>query len=346
MRIVQDFIAPGMRHRPMTNPASSLYRRVMRAKYITIHEAWSTANARRLHEYVKTQRAADRPASWHFSIDEKECYQALPLTESGWHAGDNLGPGNTETIGIEICDYGMRRDNDWNLFWEAVKHCAKLCAYLIQNSDSLLPYPECLVYYPDTLKQHWDWSRKNCPALIRNGGHWQQFVDLVGEYLKEEQPEEVIEKDFLYRVVVGSYEEFSNAKEKALEIRKLGPSILGEIVYNDVNGRKLYRVIAAEHDSPAPAKIAVNWLEEKGVSSFIVSGVFEDLPIPEPVDAPEKELVEGYDPDIDRDWIDEHPEEFEDDNDPYEDMKGLVSLIRLLSKKLGIFLDLFGGGEK
>lgn len=178
MKIIQDYIPAGRRNRPMTNPASSLYKKTMQAKYITIHEAWSTANAKALHSYVKSQRAADRPASWHFSIDEKDCYQALPLTESGWHAGDNLGPGNTTTIGIEICDYGMRRDNNWNLFWQAVDHAARLCVHLIKEIPSLHPYPQCL-------KQHNDWSGKNCPALIRNGGHWQKFVDLVGAYLRE-----------------------------------------------------------------------------------------------------------------------------------------------------------------
>ncbi len=184
MNIIVDYIRQGMRHRPMTNPASSLYKKVMKAKYITIHAAGTKgAKAKGLHNYVKSQRAADRPASWHYSIDEKECYQALPLSESGWHAGDNLGPGNTTTIGIEICDYAAY-DGNMKLFNEAVDHAARLCAWLIKEVDSLKPYPDCL-----RLRQHWDWSGKNCPFWIRREtGAWEAFIALVGKYLKEEEP--------------------------------------------------------------------------------------------------------------------------------------------------------------
>ncbi len=186
MKIITDYIRPGMRHRPMTNPASSLYRKTMKAKYITIHNAGSPgASAKQLHNYVKSQAAADRPASWHFSLDEVECYQSLPLTESGWHAGDNMGPGNTTTIGIEICDYAMYlKPADLRLFKESVDHTAKLCAWLIKEVPSLKPYPDCL-----RLRQHWDWSGKNCPYWIRRvPGWWEAFVEQVGEYLKVEDP--------------------------------------------------------------------------------------------------------------------------------------------------------------
>jgi N-acetylmuramoyl-L-alanine amidase len=297
--------------------------------------------AKALHDYVKSQRAADRPASWHYSIDEKECYQALPLTESGWHAGDNLGPGNTATIGIEICDYGMRRDNNWNLFWQAVDNCARLCAHIINNVDTLLPYPECLVPYEGTLKQHYNWSGKNCPALIRAGGgagsHWQRFVDLVGTYLKTP---EVIEPEqpkpsTVYRVLVGSFEEYDNAAAKANQVKRLGPSVLGLIVYNQVGTRKLYRVVAAEHEAEDLAQTVKTWLEGRGEKPFIVAGIFEDLPLPEP-----DELIDGYDPDIDREWIDDHPEEFEDGKDPYQDVTGLMVLLRQLYE---ILKKLFGG---
>ena len=180
MKIIQDYIPAGRRNRPMTNPSSSLYRKKMQPKYITIHNANSRAPAARLHEYVKSTGAAGRPASWHFSIDEKDCYQALPTSEVGWHAGDNLGPGNTTTIGIEICDYAMYLSpQNRGLFWEAVKHTARLCVHLIQTEPTLYPYPQ-------VLKQHHNWSGKNCPSWLRANG-WSEFVRLVGEYLEEEK---------------------------------------------------------------------------------------------------------------------------------------------------------------
>ena len=162
----------------MTYPTSSLYQKTMQPRYITIHNAYSRAHAKALHDYVKSTGAASRPASWHFSIDEKECYQALPTNEAGWHAGDSLGPGNTTSIGIEICDYAMlSAPKNEPLFMQAVDHAAQLCAYLINTERTLQPYPACL-------KQHFDWSGKNCPSWIRGQANgWRNFVTLVGEYL-------------------------------------------------------------------------------------------------------------------------------------------------------------------
>ena len=189
MKIIVDYIQTGRRNRPMTNPASSLYKKIMKPQYITIHNAYSRANAKQLHEYVKSTGAANRPASWHFSIDEKECYQSLPTNEVGWHAGDNLGPGNTTTIGIEICDYAMlARPQNKELFWQAVEHAAKLCAHLIETEPTLKPYPECL-------KQHHDWSGKNCPSWIRSQKDgWKDFVSMVGHFLNNKPEPEPLPK--------------------------------------------------------------------------------------------------------------------------------------------------------
>ncbi|WP_257148005.1 peptidoglycan recognition protein family protein, partial [Bacillus cereus] len=79
----------------------------MSPKYITIHETDNTsvgAGARNHAQYLYNQAVGntDRAASWHFTVDDKEIYQHLPLNENGWHAGDGDGPGNRESIAIEI----------------------------------------------------------------------------------------------------------------------------------------------------------------------------------------------------------------------------------------------------
>jgi len=218
MNIVQDFIQPGRKNRPMTNPASSLYRKVMQPKYITIHNAYSRASAARLHEYVKSTGAASRPASWHFSVDEKDCFQALPLNESGWHAGDNLGPGNTTTIGIEICDYAMLLSpRNEQLYLQAESHAAKLCAWLIRELPTLQPFPQCK-------KQHFHWSGKNCPSWIRarpNG--WQEFISKVERYLTEGQPEQPTGIIY-YRVIAGSFTDIENARQRERDLKNHGYS--------------------------------------------------------------------------------------------------------------------------
>ena len=214
MKITQDFILSGRKNRPMTNPASSLYRKTAVHNWITIHNAYSPGwNAKRLHEYVKSDSCANRPASWHFSIDEKEVYQALPLNESGWHASDNLGPGNTKSIGIEICDYAMlKTPKDEALFWQGVDHAARLCAHLIKTVPTLHKFPDCL-------KQHNDWSGKNCPSFIRARPRgWAEFVELVKGYLTDAPPV----SDTWYRVIAGSYRDKANAELMARKLSGMG----------------------------------------------------------------------------------------------------------------------------
>ena len=237
LEINKDLIRPGMRHRPMTNPRSSLYGKEMCPKYITVHEAWTTATAEQLHSYVLSQRAADRPASWHFSVDQFYIGQSLPFNESGWHAGDNLGPGNTTTIGTEIIDRFMRIDQkDEDKFWLDVTASCILHAWIIQNVNTLLPFPECLII-PDNFRQHNHWSGKNCPAILRGmPDGWSRYLDIVEGYLKETIYVKIIKPE----------------KEKAV------------LVYDDT-------------------------------------------------------LIEGIDPDIDREWIKANIKEFEDEKDPYED---------------------------
>ena len=72
--------------------------------YITVHNTANTAvgaNAKSHASYVKNP---DTPTSWHFTVDDTEIYQHLPLNENGWHAGDGNGDGNRKSIGIEICE--------------------------------------------------------------------------------------------------------------------------------------------------------------------------------------------------------------------------------------------------
>jgi N-acetylmuramoyl-L-alanine amidase len=147
----------------------------MKPEYITIHQTGNTskgANAEMHNRYVHS--VAPNP-SWHFTVDDKEIYQHLPLNENGWHASDGTnGAGNRKSIGIEICV-----NKDGNLA-KAEANAAWLCAKLIRETKTLKPFPACM-------KQHYDWSKKNCPAQIRgrkNG--WAGFLAAVESHLKTE----------------------------------------------------------------------------------------------------------------------------------------------------------------
>ncbi|HDR7647876.1 S-layer homology domain-containing protein [Bacillus mycoides] len=143
----------------------------MSPKYITIHETDNTsvgAGARNHAQYLYNQAVGntDRAASWHFTVDDKEIYQHLPLNENGWHAGDGDGPGNRESIAIEIA---VNSDGNYS---KAVDNAKKLVAYLMKETG--VP--------SNNIVKHQRWSGKNCPAKMINNGQWDAFVNGVGGY--------------------------------------------------------------------------------------------------------------------------------------------------------------------
>ena len=157
VQIIQDFIPPGRRNRPG---------HVMTPRYLTWHDTANTqtgADARAHARYVKN--TPNLLASWHFTVDDKVIYQHLPLNENGWHASDGTnGPGNRQSIGIEICENkdGNRMKAEANAAWLAAK--------LLKDFNLSIT----------VVKQHFDWSKKNCPRVLRGrSGGWQGFLVAV-----------------------------------------------------------------------------------------------------------------------------------------------------------------------
>jgi len=164
VQIIQDFIPKGRRNRPG-------YKLV--PKYFTIHDTANPnagADAKAHARYLKGDSAASIPVSWHFTVDERVIVQHLPLNENGWHASDGAnGTGNRQSIGIEICENrdGNRAVAEANAAW--------LVAKLLKDYGLGL----------DRVKQHYDWSKKDCPRVLRgrkNG--WANFLKAVEQQLK------------------------------------------------------------------------------------------------------------------------------------------------------------------
>lgn len=174
MDIIQDYIPQSRRNRPG-------YKLI--TEYITIHDTANSnkgANAQTHAKYLKGDSAANIPVSWHFSVDDKEVVQHLPLDEIAWHAGDGgNGPGNNKSIGIEICE-----NSDGNRT-NAEEKAAILTAMLLNQYGLTI----------DKVVQHNHWSGKNCPHILRaRPGGWEQFVQNVESHMikaKEDTTEEV-----------------------------------------------------------------------------------------------------------------------------------------------------------
>src|SRR5690606_9576913 len=154
--IIVDLIPDGRGNRPGIK---------MTPRYITIHNTGNpSANALDHAAYVKSDRAVQAMVSWHYTVDDHRIVQHLPLDEVGWHAGDGVGPGNRLSIGIEICEHaGIDQAR-------AEANAAWLVADLLRRFNLGL----------EAVKQHHDWSGKNCPRILRGRpGGWGEFMAMV-----------------------------------------------------------------------------------------------------------------------------------------------------------------------
>lgn len=149
VKITKDFIPVGHNNRPgyAMDPA-----------YITVHNTANTARGANAAMHARYEKNPETPTSWHFTVDEKEIYQHLPLNENGWHAGDgNSGTGNRKSIGIEICE---NSDGD---FVKAVANAQWLIKKLMKEQGISLA----------NVVPHQHWSGKYCPRKLLD--RWDSF---------------------------------------------------------------------------------------------------------------------------------------------------------------------------
>jgi N-acetylmuramoyl-L-alanine amidase len=178
----------GINLRHMLVPEGRCGRRIefpLRARYITIH---STANrgATALQHGRGMAVGAFRGRTkfnrtgyitWHFTVDDREAIQHLPLGIQGEHA-DHDGPGNHTSIGIEICEF---RDPARQA--AAVDRAARLAAWLSRHKS--IPV--------DHIVPHYHWPQRNfgnyqkpCPRILMDNGRpgpkWNAFLNKVHRY--------------------------------------------------------------------------------------------------------------------------------------------------------------------
>lgn len=150
-----DYIPKGRKNRPGgTNPASGA----------TIHETGNFAegaDAAAHASWLKDDDAEKKRISYHYTVDDHAIVQHLPDSEAAYHVGDGAnGPGNTTSIGIEIC---VNKDGD---FERAKANAASLVRLLMDEHGFSLEH----VY------QHNHWNGKDCPYTIRHTGTWEDFL--------------------------------------------------------------------------------------------------------------------------------------------------------------------------
>lgn len=139
-------------------------RRLNSIGYITIHNTGSMAPAKNQHNYMKNiNKSGERKASWHFSVDDKDIYQAQSCNFEMWHCGDTTG--NRNSIGIEICQSDNKATQE------------KIYRNAIELVKILMKYYNIPI---TKVVQHNKWSGKNCPQYLREnkfGFNWNWFID-------------------------------------------------------------------------------------------------------------------------------------------------------------------------
>ena len=157
----------------------------LRATYVTIHST-DNRNVTALQHARgmaagnfrgKTKWNRTGYMTWHFSVDDREAIQSLPLNIQGEHA-DHEGPGNTTSIGIEICEFRDARRQA-----AAIDRAARLTAWLLHDRgiapDQVVPH----YHWP---QKHFHNNMKNCPRILlehgRPGPRWGAFLRRVRSY--------------------------------------------------------------------------------------------------------------------------------------------------------------------
>ena len=164
-------------------------------EYVVVHDTAGGAPTHTAESFALNQvQANNKPdntyISWHFTVGTDGIFQSLPLDEVAYHAGDGsyvygdtwysstynkadcIGGGNRNGIGIESC---INQGADYNV---TIRMLAKLVAELLLEFN----------LSTDRIKQHWHFSGKDCPGVIRHCGRWEEFKNLVkAEYFMKTQ---------------------------------------------------------------------------------------------------------------------------------------------------------------
>lgn len=157
-------------------PASSPKRtgRAMVWAYITVHNTGNPRSTAANERAYLTDPANTSTTAYHIVVDASQAIECVPLDEVAYHAGDGRnGAGNSQSIGIEICESG--------------DHAANEQAAVELIADLLIRYG----WGVDRVQPHQHWSGKYCPRLILP--HWADFIARIERQMEVMQMTEVQE---------------------------------------------------------------------------------------------------------------------------------------------------------
>ena len=154
-----DLIPNGSEGRPGT-------KRIV--QYVVIHETGNTDPGTGASNHARLLASGENGStSWHYTVDDHEIWHSFPDDEVAYHAGDGRdGDGNLYGIGVELC---VNADGD---FEKTFDNAAKLTGWLMHTYH----------LSQDAIKEHYDFTGKNCPQTIRETGRMAEFIEKAQAY--------------------------------------------------------------------------------------------------------------------------------------------------------------------
>ena len=137
------------------------------------HETGNTgrgANAEMHLRYLQNG-AEGQQLGYHFTVDEKEAIQMIPVNEVTWHGGDGGGQCNYTGVSCELCV----QDGNVNKV-QARLNAEKLAAavMLATNVTRLIQHSDCCAAIGNPAGCH-----SRCPEYIRDDHYWPVFTTHV-----------------------------------------------------------------------------------------------------------------------------------------------------------------------
>ncbi|MGL4850957.1 MAG: peptidoglycan-binding protein [Clostridium sp.] len=140
-----------------------------KVQYIVIHTTGNTGRGSGVDNHFNYFNGGNRQASADYFVDDKKIGKFVGDNNYSWAVGDGKGKygiSNSNSVSIEIC---VNSDGDYN---KTIANTVELTKFLMKKYN--LPISKVV--------QHYDASRKQCPAEIRagkNGITWSKFISMV-----------------------------------------------------------------------------------------------------------------------------------------------------------------------
>lgn len=136
-------------------------------KYIVIHYTGNDGDT--AEENCKYFAAANRKASAHFFVDEREIWRSVKDKDRAWHCGGKVYYHdycrNSNSIGIEICS---RKDSDGRYYF--MPAAVALAVELTRAKMAEYGIPA------ENVMRHYDVTHKICPApFVQDEAAWENF---------------------------------------------------------------------------------------------------------------------------------------------------------------------------